>query len=119
MLFPMYVAQLLQLYSQHAMQCTTRVHLDVVVCSDRQDVMAARRQVSVGWMRMEYEKQFCSMYLRQHSEQWRPDEIEAHICILYSPGPAPAGLAHRMGIWSNPLKNGLIQHTSRKIPSNT
>ena len=36
----------------------------------------------------------------------------------------PVDLIHRMGIWSNPLKNGLIQHTSkfcifRKIPSNT
>ena len=35
-----------------------------------------------------------------------------HICILYSPGPVLAVLAHRMGIWSHPLKNGLIQHTS-------
>ena len=30
---------------------------------------------------------------------------------LYSPGPVPAGLAHRMRIYSNPLKNDLIQHT--------
>ena len=36
-----------------------------------------------------------------------------HICILYSPGPVSAGLAHRMGVWSNPLKNSLIQHTSK------
>ena len=36
-----------------------------------------------------------------------------HICILYCPGPVLAGLVHRMGIWSNPLKNGLIQHTSK------
>ena len=42
----------------------------------------------------------------------------SHICILYSPGRVLAVLAHIMGIWSNPLKNGLIQHTS-KIPSNT
>ena len=34
-----------------------------------------------------------------------------HFCILYSSGPVPAGLAHRMEILSNPLKNGLIQHT--------
>ena len=38
---------------------------------------------------------------------------QSHICILYSPGPVPAGLSHRMGIWSNPLKNGLIQRTSK------
>ena len=37
----------------------------------------------------------------------------AHICILYSPGPVLAVLVHIMGIWSNPLKNGLIQHTSK------
>ena len=36
-----------------------------------------------------------------------------HICILYSPGPVPAVLAHKMGIWSNPIKSGLIQHTSK------
>ena len=38
------------------------------------------------------------------------DEDSTHICILYSPGPVLAVLAHRMGIWSNPLKNGFIQH---------
>ena len=33
------------------------------------------------------------------------------IC-LYIPGPVPAGQrAHRKGIYSNPLINGLIQHT--------
>ena len=36
-----------------------------------------------------------------------------HICILYSPGPVLAVLVHRMGILSNPLKNGLIQNTSK------
>ena len=36
-----------------------------------------------------------------------------HICILYIPGPVLAVLVHRMGIWSDPLKNGLIQHTSK------
>ena len=35
-----------------------------------------------------------------------------HICILYCPGPVLAVLVHIMGIWSQPLKNGLIQHTS-------
>ena len=33
--------------------------------------------------------------------------------FFYSPGPVPAVLAHKMGIWSNPLKNGLIQHNSK------
>ena len=33
--------------------------------------------------------------------------------FFFSPGPVPAVLAHRMGIWSDPLKNGLIQHTSK------
>ena len=36
-----------------------------------------------------------------------------HNCILYSPGPVLTVLVHRMGIWSHPLKNGLIQHTSK------
>ena len=35
------------------------------------------------------------------------------ICFLYSPGPIPAVLAQRIGIWSNPPKNGLIQYTSK------
>ena len=38
-----------------------------------------------------------------------------HICFLYSPGPIPAVLAYRMGIWSNPLKNSLIQLTFKII----
>ena len=47
------------------------------------------------------------------------------LCILYSPGPVPAILAHRMGIWSNLFKNGLIQNMFKiffcilGIPSNT
>ena len=49
---------------------------------------------------------------------WSMPMFGPHICFLYSPGPVPAVLDHRMGIWFNPLKNGLIQHTS-KIPSNT
>ena len=36
-----------------------------------------------------------------------------HNCILYSPGPVLAVLVHRIVIWSHPLKNGLIQHTSK------
>ena len=35
----------------------------------------------------------------------------AHICFLYSPGPVPAVLSHKMGIWSNQLKNGLAKKT--------
>ena len=30
--------------------------------------------------------------------------ITLHISLLYSPGPVPDVLAHRMKIWSNPLK---------------
>ena len=41
-----------------------------------------------------------------------------HICFLYSPCPIPDVLAPRIGMWSNPLTNGLIQHAS-KIHSNT
>ena len=29
------------------------------------------------------------------------------------PGPVLAVLVHTMGVWSNPLKNGLIQYTSK------
>ena len=42
-------------------------------------------------------------------------KLTQHICILYSPGPVLAVLAHRMGMLSHPLKNGLIQHTSKII----
>ena len=38
----------------------------------------------------------------------------SHICILYSPGPVLAVLAHRMDILSQThSKNSLIQHTSK------
>ena len=39
--------------------------------------------------------------------------IHIHISSLYSPVAVHTVLAHRMEIWFNPLKNGLIQHTSK------
>ena len=41
--------------------------------------------------------------------------ISTHICILYSPSHFLAVLAYRMVIWSNSLKNGLIEF-SEKFP---
>ena len=64
-----------------------------------QDQEAAREQEAPGCTAMDREREHIAL---------RP-----HICILYSPGPVLSVLAHRMGIWSHPLKNGLIQHTSK------
>ena len=51
-------------------------------------------------------------YNRQVLVGYNRKILVRHICILYSPGPVLAVLAHRMGIWSHQLKNGFIQHTS-------
>ena len=51
-------------------------------------------------------------YFRGDMESLNP-KFTLHIHFLYSHGPVHAVLAHRMGIWSNPPKNGLVKQASK------
>ena len=62
-----------------------------------------------------YNFSYCNTRWRagdEESNESAKTEFTATTICLYSPGPVPAGqLSHRIGIYSNPLINGLIQHT--------
>ena len=72
----------------------------------------AKQSVTNACLHFELNNKLHTMKTR-NTNQYNIEQCHTHICILYSPGPVLAVLAHIMGIWCHPLKNGLIQHTSK------